>query len=49
MNDIVTLDMIRDAREALKGITELTPVVTSTRLGNSLYIKTENLLKTGSF
>ncbi len=49
MNDIVTLDMIRDAREALRGITEITPVVTSTRLGNNLYIKTENLQKTGSF
>ena len=49
MEKTVTLEMIQEAREALKGITELTPVVTSSRLGNNLYIKTENLQKTGSF
>ena len=49
MENKVTLEMIQEAREALKGITELTPVVTSSRLGNNLYIKTENLQKTGSF
>ena len=40
MENKVTLEMIQEAREALKGITELTPVVTSSRLGNNLYIKT---------
>ena len=49
MENKVTLEMIQEAREALRGITELTPVVTSSRLGNNLYIKTENLQKTGSF
>ena len=49
MEKTVTLEMIQEAKEALKGITELTPVVTSSRLGNNLYIKTENLQKTGSF
>ena len=49
MEKQVTLEMIREAREALKGIAEVTPVVTSTRLGKNLYIKSENLQKTGSF
>ena len=49
MEKTVTLEMIQEAREALKGTTELTPVGTSSRLGNNLYIKTENLQKTGSF
>lgn len=49
MNNAVTLEMIRDAREALKGVAEVTPIVTSTRLGKNLYIKSENLQKTGSF
>ncbi|MBQ1772056.1 MAG: threonine ammonia-lyase, partial [Clostridia bacterium] len=49
MENSVTLEMIRDAREALKDVAELTPVVTSTRLGKNLFIKSENLQKTGSF
>ena len=49
MENTVTLAMIRDAREALKGVAEQTPVVTSTRLGKNLFIKSENLQKTGSF
>ncbi|MBP3883633.1 MAG: threonine ammonia-lyase [Olsenella sp.] len=49
MQEQVTLDMIRQAREAMEGIVELTPVVTSTRVGKNLYIKSENLQKTGSF
>lgn len=49
MEKIVTLEMIREAREALKGVAEVTPVVSSTRLGRNLYIKSENLQKTGSF
>mgnify|MGYP002626006633 CR=1 FL=1 len=48
MENIVTLEMIRKAREALRGVAEVTPVVTSTRLGKNLYIKSENLQKTGS-
>ena len=49
MKNLVTLDMIRDASEALRGVAEVTPMVTSTRLGRNLYIKSENLQKTGSF
>ena len=49
MDNKVTLDMIREAREALRGVAEVTPVVTSTRLGKNLSIKSENLQKTGSF
>ena len=49
MDNSVTLKMIQDAREALKGIAEVTPIVTSTRLGKNLFIKSENLQKTGSF
>ena len=49
MENRVALAMIQDAREALKGVAEQTPVVTSTRLGKNLFIKSENLQKTGSF
>ena len=49
MEKTVTLDMIREAGEALKGIAELTPIVSSSRLGKTLFIKSENLQKTGSF
>ena len=49
MQTVVTLDMIREARDALSGVAEKTPIVTSTRLGKNLYIKSENLQKTGSF
>ena len=49
MDNNVTLKMIQEAREALKGIAEETPIVTSTRLGKNLFIKSENLQKTGSF
>ena len=49
MDNSVTLKMIQEAREALKCIAEVTPIVTSTRLGKNLFIKSENLQKTGSF
>ena len=49
MENRVTLKMIREAAAALYGITEITPIVTSTRLGKNLFIKSENLQKTGSF
>ena len=49
MQEQVTLDMIRQAREAMEGVVEFTPIVTSARLGKNLYIKSENLQKTGSF
>ena len=49
MDRKVTLEMIQEARDALQGVTELTPMVSSNRLGKNLYIKSENLQKTGSF
>ncbi len=49
MEHAVTLKMIEEAREALTGISEVTPVVSSSRLGKNLFIKSENLQKTGSF
>ena len=49
MSKKVTLDMIRDAREAMKGTAEVTPIVSSRQLGENLVIKSENLQKTGSF
>jgi threonine dehydratase len=49
MQEQVTLDMIRQAREAMRGVVEFTPVIRSARVGKTLYIKSENLQKTGSF
>ena len=49
MENKVTLEMIQEAREALRDVAEMTPIVSSTRLGKNLYIKSENLQKTGSF
>ena len=49
MKTDITLDMIRDAKAALQGVAELTPIVTSRQLGANLAIKSENLQKTGSF
>ena len=49
MRTDVNLNMIREAKEALRDVAELTPIVTSTRLGKNLLIKSENLQKTGSF
>ena len=49
MKTQIPLSMIRDAQEALRGVAELTPMVTSRQLGANLVIKSENLQKTGSF
>ncbi len=49
MKNKVTLDMIKEAREAMQGVAEVTPIVTSRQLGENLVIKSENLQKTGSF
>ena len=49
MENRVTLEMIREAGKAMREVAEMTPIVTSTRLGKNLYIKPENLQKTGSF
>ena len=49
MRTIVSLESIREAQEALRGVAEVTPMVTSSQLGTNLIIKSENLQKTGSF
>ncbi len=49
MRAMISLEMIREAREALRNVAELTPMVTSRQLGDNLVIKSENLQKTGSF
>lgn len=50
---MVGLEEIRQAREAIKGVIHRTPLVTSDSLGKltetELYLKAENLQKTGSF
>ncbi|WP_105300656.1 threonine ammonia-lyase [Anaerococcus marasmi] len=43
------LEMIKEAREILNGNIEKTPIYTASRMGENLYIKMENLQKTGSF
>lgn len=45
----VDLKMIEEARELLKGQVSETPIFTATRINPNLYIKMENLQKTGSF
>ena len=46
---MLTLEMIQDAREALKGVARVTPLTPAKKLGKNLYIKSENLQLTGSF
>lgn len=45
----VTLKMIEEARDFLKGKISETPIYTASRMGENVYIKMENLQKTGSF
>lgn len=42
-------EMIEEAREVLKGVISLTPIFKATKLQDNLYIKMENLQRTGSF
>ena len=49
MNDIPTLQMIRDAAVNLRNVARQTPVIPFGRLGGNLFIKAENLQITGSF
>ena len=46
---MLTLEMIKDAKEALKGVARKTPLDPAPKLGNNVYIKAENLQLTGSF
>ena len=45
MRTIVSLESIREAQEALRGVAEVTPMVTSSQLGPNLIIKSEKLQK----
>lgn len=47
--ELTTLDMIYSAREVLKGVIDETPVLSSQKISNNVFFKTENLQKTGSF
>ena len=46
---MLTLDMVREAQEALRGIARRTPLDPAPRLGENIYIKAENLQLTGAF
>lgn len=46
---MLTLEMIKDAKEALKGVARKTPLDPAPKIGNNVYIKAENLQLTGSF
>src|SRR5690625_2625115 len=50
---MITLNDIQHARENIKDITRVTPIITSEQLsdvcGNDMYLKGEHLQKTGAF
>jgi threonine dehydratase len=52
-SDLLTFDDIRTARERLRGMTHVTPVITSRTLnalaGRAVYLKCENLQRGGAF
>lgn len=46
---MLTLPMVYDAQRVLKGVAEETPMIHATKINESLYLKSENLQRTGSF
>ena len=46
---MLTLEMIREAKEALTGVARVTPLNPAKHLGKNVYIKSENLQQTGAF
>ena len=46
---MLTLEMIREAQEALRGVARRTPLDRAPRFGENVYIKSENLQLTGAF
>ena len=46
---MLTLEMIQDAQEALRGVARLTPLTPTKNLGKNVYMKAENLQLTGAF
>ena len=45
---MLTLEMIQDAQQALKGIARRTPLDAASKIADNLYIKAENLQLTGA-
>ena len=46
---MLTIDKIYEAQNVLKGVARVTPLTPAPALGNTIYIKNENLQMTGSF
>lgn len=46
---MLTLEMIKDAQAALKGVSRVTPLNPAANIGSNIYIKSENLQLTGAF
>ena len=46
---MLTLEMVREAQEALRGIARRTPLDRAPKFGENVYIKAENLQLTGAF
>lgn len=48
-NRMLSLEMIYDAQKVLKDVARTTPLIAAPKIGNNIYIKSENLQLTGSF
>lgn len=46
---MLTIEMIKDAQKALKGVARVTPLNPAANIGRNIYIKAENLQLTGAF
>lgn len=46
---MLTMDMVYDAKNVLKGVTRVTPLFEAQKIGDGIYLKSENLQLTGSF
>ncbi len=46
---MVNLEMIQDAQAQLKGVSRVTPLIAAPKIGEKVYIKSENLQLTGAF
>jgi len=46
---MVTLEMIKQAQQNLKGVARMTPLISAPKIGENVSIKAENLQLTGSF
>ena len=46
---MLSMEMIRDARNVLDGVTRVTPLFNAPAIGKNIYIKAENLQMTGAF